>query len=933
MTTRRLEGRKVALALVGLVAMLAFDYSPVLRGEVLAGRDVFRIFFPDSAFLLESLRTGELPLWTPYMRLGQPFAATLYSQVFYPPRWVAVLVSGHIVSMTVMHIAHAALAAAGVFLLARRLRASWPAALVAGAMFGLSPMMTDLGIQQNVVDAAAWSGFILLAAYDLALQPGRGPLTRLAIFSTLSLFAGSPETTLWQGIIAVLVAGFVGATRSPGARGTGTAPSASHAASLGPSKHEGSVTPRSTEGRVAPSVASVSSQHAVASRETSAQAEGESAARLTLTGQRPTGASTAEGAAHDAEHPAAQHPLASPSSQIASEGDASVGHPATQRSLTSPSSQVASASDEDVSVGRPAAQGPLAGSASQVASAFESAPHVTSSSTSEPEQTLHVTTASPRSSRASRRGLRSRVLAVVAVAGGFILSAILASVVLVPTAEFALNSLRAQGGWSEQLAWSVSWPQVLSSVWPLADWPRDRYWGKDQWFILNLFLGTLPCTLAIVGGLHGPRRARPFLIGALALVLLSLGRHFPPAAWVLQSVPPFSLFRYPAKYFVGTAFCLSVLAAFGLDALGRLARKLPPSRVKAAVAFVLMGGAIAASGPVVRMLPMRASAEAGAPWVPFALGLAVVTVLLLPWSFARPRRVRHGLAALAVLELAAAHSLLGVPRYTPWEALKQPFSLRAFLPEPFQGRISADIEGPEDPTRVGITNTIERSLDRLIPNRFVEERLPALEGYGAPEPLRSDVFHLAGERGAYDLAGVTHYIRKGPPPFEDLELIHQAEDGTTLSRSRTALPRAFLVQRARVVSDEEALAAVLDEDHPFREIAFLATGEPLDQPECAGGSVRIEKSTAQHLELDVSACDDSYLVVSDSYYPGWRATVDGKDTPIHRANHALRAVRLTPGTHRVHFDYAPTSFRLGLALSLLGWAGLGFVWLRARRRA
>src|SRR5215217_9574167 len=104
MTGRRRDVRKAGLAVVGLVAMLAFAYSPVLRGELLAGRDVFRIFFPDSAFLLESLRAGELPLWTPYLRLGQPFAATLYSQVFYPPRWVAVLVSGPIVSMTVMHV-------------------------------------------------------------------------------------------------------------------------------------------------------------------------------------------------------------------------------------------------------------------------------------------------------------------------------------------------------------------------------------------------------------------------------------------------------------------------------------------------------------------------------------------------------------------------------------------------------------------------------------------------------------------------------------------------------------------------------------------------------------------------------------------------------------------------------------------------------------
>ena len=330
----------------------------------------------------------------------------------------------------------------------------------------------------------------------------------------------------------------------------------------------------------------------------------------------------------------------------------------------------------------------------------------------------------------------------------------------------------------------------------------------------------------------------------------------------------------------------------------------------------------------------RTLAEAGAPWVPFCLGLAVLVLLLLPWSFARPRRVRHGLAALAVLELAAAHSLLGIPKYTPFADLQRPSALRALLPQPYEGRISADIGGPEDPTKGEVSDTIARSLDRLMPNRFVEERLPALEGYGAPEPVRSDVFHLAGERGVYDLAGVTHYVRRGPPPFEDLELLHTADDGTTLSRSHTALPRAFLVQRARVVSDEEALYMVMDDDQPFREIAFLASGEELERPKC-GGTVRTVASGSQHLELAVDACDESYLIVTDSHYPGWRATLDGAEVPIHRADHALRAVRVPTGAHRVRFEYQPSSFRAGLALSLLGWVGLvgvGLVLARRRKR-
>ncbi|KFE72303.1 YfhO family protein [Hyalangium minutum] len=740
-----------AITVCGFLAILALIYRSVFTGHLLAGRDVFRIFFPDSAFLLESLHAGELPLWNPYMRLGQPFAATLYSQVFYPPRWAAVLLTGSIASMTAMQVFHAAVAAVGVFLLARQLRLSWGASLVAGAVFGVSPMMTDLGIQQNVVNAAAWSGFILSAARTTAVKPGPGPIARLAVFATLSLLAGSPETTLWQGIVSLLAVW--------GTRGRGV--------------------------------------------------------------KAPQGV----------------------------------------------------------------AQAPL-------------------------------------------------WKAVARVAGGMAMAAGLSALVLLPAAEFAANSLRTNAAsFAEQrLAWSVSWPQLLAMVWPLADWPRGPYWGEDQWFILNQFLGSVAVALAVVGAIAGPRRARPFAVGAVLFALLSLGRHFPPAAMVLH-LPPFSLFRYPAKYFVGAAFCISLLSGFGLEAMGRLSRHVRPSLLRAVLAFIGMGVAIGVAGPIVKRLPMRESAEAGVTWPLLFLGLATAFLFVLRDSYARPSRVRHALAALAVLELVAAHHLLTVPKYSPYEPLARTSLIRQKLPDLLEGRISADIEGPADPTKVpaAVSRTIEQSRDRLIPNRFVEERLPALEGYGAPELARSDVFHLAGERSVYDLTGVTWYVRQGPPPYEDLELLQTLEDGTTLSRSKTALPRAFLVQKAQVVPDEEALKAVTDSAEPFRHTVFLATGEPLDRPEC-GGQTRIVDSGAQRLELEVVACDESYLVVSDSHYPGWRATLDGASVPLHRANYALRAVRLPAGTHKVRFEYAPLSFRAGVALSLLSLSGLMAALFLARRR-
>jgi len=58
-------------------------------------------------------------------------------------------------------------------------------------------------------------------------------------------------------------------------------------------------------------------------------------------------------------------------------------------------------------------------------------------------------------------------------------------------------------------------------------------------------------------------------------------------------------------------------------------------------------------------------------------------------------------------------------------------------------------------------------------------------------------------------------------------------------------------------------------------------------------------------------------VVGELTAPGWRAWVDGVETPLHMANGALSALRLPPGRHQVHLAYEPASARLGLAISAL----------------
>ena len=74
-----------------------------------------------------------------------------------------------------------------------------------------------------------------------------------------------------------------------------------------------------------------------------------------------------------------------------------------------------------------------------------------------------------------------------------------------------------------------------------------------------------------------------------------------------------------------------------------------------------------------------------------------------------------------------------------------------------------------------------------------------------------------------------------------------------------------------------------------------------------------------------------WLLVSEKYFPGWTATVNGKDAPIERANVMFRAVRIGAGRSTVAFAYEPATVTWGWVVSLLGLLGLGagFVVTRA----
>jgi len=97
------------------------------------------------------------------------------------------------------------------------------------------------------------------------------------------------------------------------------------------------------------------------------------------------------------------------------------------------------------------------------------------------------------------------------------------------------------------------------------------------------------------------------------------------------------------------------------------------------------------------------------------------------------------------------------------------------------------------------------------------------------------------------------------------------------------------------------------------------------------GRVKLLSYKANRFDLEYESDGDAFLYVSDTYYPGWRAYVDGKETEIYRANLAFRAIEAPKGKHTVVFKYVPMSFYIGLALTIIGI--LLCVWLWRRDKA
>jgi hypothetical protein len=150
-----------------------------------------------------------------------------------------------------------------------------------------------------------------------------------------------------------------------------------------------------------------------------------------------------------------------------------------------------------------------------------------------------------------------------------------------------------------------------------------------------------------------------------------------------------------------------------------------------------------------------------------------------------------------------------------------------------------------------------------------------------------------------------------------------------LYRVPDPLPVAYAVGTARAAEGPAAFRTLVDPDFDPRREVVLPQADTAPAPGFAGRAAMVEQR-ADRLVLETDLNAPGYVVVLDSYDPGWKATVDATPATVLPANLIFRAVAVPAGRHRVEMVYRPRALLLGLAVSGASLL-FGLAWLvRAR---
>lgn len=492
--------------------------------------------------------------------------------------------------------------------------------------------------------------------------------------------------------------------------------------------------------------------------------------------------------------------------------------------------------------------------------------------------------------------------------------------------EYKPHSWREGFSYESFTSWSFHPKEALGWIVPgYYGWREPTYHGDWQFCLTTEYFGILPWVLAAAAGVAywgggalrkgdgacsplGTRGAdavstTKFWIGLVVVsFLIGIGK-WTPIHHLFYRLPVYSGFRTWTRFLCLLTFAVSVLAAMGWDALwvGERRRQALKGALyfctfAALLAMIAMGSAVASKPGALEI----ARASAGKALL-LSIGLA-------GFCLAASRKLALGLGIAVALGLHVFDSSEMIRRYVEFKPPSQFTARPSFL-----AGLPAN-DQPEPWRMISLPGVWDQNASVI----HGYEDLLGYHGVQMAAPMKLQNAMQARQLDWLSLMNVNFILSTG-----ELAGLPLLQNGSVkIYRNPMALPRAFLVAKARRVADEDAAVKALADPAfiPSREV--LVTEDVTLPGGEAKGRVSWLKRSRNGFELEVEALQPSVLVISNFWYPAWKAELDGKSVPLSKVDGVLQGVVLGPGKHHLKLFYSAKLLWAAVIAFVLGITGL-----------
>ncbi len=479
---------------------------------------------------------------------------------------------------------------------------------------------------------------------------------------------------------------------------------------------------------------------------------------------------------------------------------------------------------------------------------------------------------------------------------------------LLPLPEYGRLSLRSISGGFFPMSEKIPYDRLLKGMWPQSIVtgliPAGAAMGGDEAW--PYYIGVLPMFLALTGIWKCWSRPWVKFLTVLSVIVFaySLGEYSPLFGALYALVPYLWILRGASRFVYLISFSLAVIAAFGLDSL-------------------LEGAGQAAfwapAKPFLKWISILCAAAIIVPAVFTQVPLGIwpcLSLLLILGSCAWLFRMTLRPLAPSARVMLAAFVLFDLGAFNWSEADKNQLASN----------------GDEYVRMV----TMQQAA------AFIKAQ-PGLNRARASvssEPNIGDIYGVQSLFGG-GATGLTEYSRLSPHE-ELLNVRYRIKPASTqdpgavyqdalwkVYEDKNAFPRAWVVHKTIAESSDDGAFLRLNQPGiDLHGIAVIQT--PLSHPleSAAGGDyVSFNSYQPDSMSLDVTARGTGLLILSEFYYPGWRATLNGKTVEIHKVDGGLRGIVVPAGATHVTLEYVPVSSYVGSGLAVATFAAVFFAWI------